>query len=116
MVCVFLESLLPFIHIPPGETEDGFATVCEVEADLSGLSGALEKCHGPRGVYWKLEYDIGLMFGATELAAILFWKENVCDDTMLPRLMVLNYLWQGRERESKSIIPKQYARFGLSYS
>jgi len=47
-----------------------------VTADLSNISGTLEKKYGPRGVYWKLGFEIGIFFGGTELAARLYWKDK----------------------------------------
>jgi hypothetical protein len=54
---------------------DGFVPVCTIRADLSILSGHLEKRRGPRGDYWSLSFEIGILFGSTELAAMLIWKD-----------------------------------------
>jgi hypothetical protein len=56
--------------------EDGFIHACNVEADLSNLSGSLKKLSGSLGDYWKLEYDIGILFGSNEFKALLFWKDG----------------------------------------
>lgn len=55
----------------------GFRHICHVEADLSGLSGALVRLHGPNGEYWSMNYSIALKFGGTELRASLVWEEGV---------------------------------------
>jgi hypothetical protein len=54
---------------------DGFVMVCTIMADLSQLSGHLTKLNGPRGVYWSLSFEVGILFGRTELAAILIWED-----------------------------------------
>ncbi|KDQ12450.1 hypothetical protein BOTBODRAFT_34427 [Botryobasidium botryosum FD-172 SS1] len=54
----------------------GFRLICEIEADLSGLSGTLARNHGPKGAYWTIEYSIALKFGGTELRASLVWIEK----------------------------------------
>ena len=52
----------------------GFTKICEIVADLSNMVGALQKCSGPGGAYWKIDFEIGIQFGTAELAAKLFWK------------------------------------------
>jgi hypothetical protein len=54
---------------------DGFIPVCTIRADLSTLSGHLEKHRGPKGDYWGLSFEIGILFGSTELAAMLIWTD-----------------------------------------
>jgi hypothetical protein len=51
--------------------------VCDIKADMSNLSGALERVSGTKGIWWQLNYEIGIQFGATELSAKMYWKENV---------------------------------------
>jgi hypothetical protein len=58
-----------------GNMVDGFALVCTIMADLSEISGYLEKHSGPRGDYWTVNFEVGILFGSTELAAILIWKD-----------------------------------------
>ncbi|KAG8793239.1 hypothetical protein FRC12_003456 [Ceratobasidium sp. 428] len=58
-----------------GHLNRGYERICEVEADLSGMSRALEKRSGPKGDYYRLEYTIALQFGGTELRAFLEWKQ-----------------------------------------
>jgi hypothetical protein len=55
---------------------DGFTSVCTIRADLLTLSGHLKKRNGPRGDYWRLDYEIGILFGRTELEAMLIWKDS----------------------------------------
>jgi len=54
----------------------GFRQVCTINADLSGLSGALTRGSGPNGIYWSLHFMITLKFGGTELRASLKWQEK----------------------------------------
>jgi hypothetical protein len=67
-----LKSLLRYVQ---GQVMDGFAPVCTITADLSALSGHLKKVNGPRGDYWYLGYEIGILFGRTELEAMFIWKD-----------------------------------------
>jgi len=54
----------------------GFVTVCDLSADLSGMSGALEQRWGRRGVFWILNFSIGIEFGGVELQAYVEWVEK----------------------------------------
>jgi hypothetical protein len=54
----------------------GFTEVCVIKADLSNMAGTLEECIGPRGIYWRANFEVGILFGGTELAAKLFWKAS----------------------------------------
>ncbi|KDQ12467.1 hypothetical protein BOTBODRAFT_176407 [Botryobasidium botryosum FD-172 SS1] len=65
-----------FIDDRYGNMNPGFRTVCDVEADLSGLVGALTRGVGPTGSYWSMSYSIALKFGGTELRASLVWQER----------------------------------------
>ncbi|KAG8793238.1 hypothetical protein FRC12_003455 [Ceratobasidium sp. 428] len=59
-----------------GHLNKGYELICEVEADLSGIGGTLEKRAGPDGDYYKLAFTIALQFGGTELRAFLEWEEG----------------------------------------
>jgi len=56
--------------------EKDFRAVCVVEADLSGMNGALISGTGPFGAYWFVRFFIVFKFGATELRASMRWSEN----------------------------------------
>lgn len=58
-----------------GFLKDKFSLVCTIEADISNMHGALTKHTGVRGPYWSLSFEIGLLFGTTELAAVIIWKD-----------------------------------------
>ncbi|KDQ12455.1 hypothetical protein BOTBODRAFT_134607 [Botryobasidium botryosum FD-172 SS1] len=65
-----------FIYDEDEEINPGFRPICTVEADLSGLIGALVCHRGPMGVYWTVDFSIAFKFGGTELQAFLVWKEK----------------------------------------
>ena len=67
-----------------GSLTYGIENVCTISADLSGLSGALEKRRGSDGTYWALKYKVGIQFGGTELQAYLEWTQDV--STSVPEL------------------------------
>jgi len=54
----------------------GFVKVCDLSADLSGMSGGLERQRGPAGAYWVLNFSIGIEFGGVELQAYIEWVEK----------------------------------------
>lgn len=56
-----------------------YSTLCHVEADTSALSAGLnaQPRRKNRQAYYKMEYDIILSFGLTELKAQICWKERV---------------------------------------
>jgi hypothetical protein len=52
--------------------------VCTLHADLSPLAGALLTITGSRGEkFYRVDYDVCVYFGGTQLRAKLQWKENV---------------------------------------
>lgn len=60
-----------------GELNPGFRKVCQIQADLSGLSGTLQEKKGATGPYWTIDYDLAIKFGGTELQAFVQWTERV---------------------------------------
>jgi hypothetical protein len=55
---------------------ENFAKICTIDIDLSNLPlSPLSKPFGGR--YYRLDYDIVLLFGLTELKALIAWKQNV---------------------------------------
>ena len=70
---------------PPLCQLEMYSTLCAVQADTSLLSESLEprwtrleEVIGlPRSQYYKMEFDIILSFGLTELKAQVCWEENV---------------------------------------
>ncbi|KAF9513160.1 hypothetical protein BS47DRAFT_1485791 [Hydnum rufescens UP504] len=54
----------------------GFRKMCDLSADLSRISGGLERLRGPDGAFWVLNFSIGIEFGGVELQAYVEWVEN----------------------------------------
>lgn len=76
---LFAENSIHLIEtILLGNPLDGMTTLCTIHADLSGLYPFLQRRPGKHGVvYWRVEYDILIEFGGTQLKARLQWKEGV---------------------------------------
>jgi len=54
-----------------------YARLCNIEADLSHLP--LTPLRGSQGgTYYRVDYDVVLLFGLTELKAMIAWEEEVC--------------------------------------
>ena len=56
---------------------DNFSELCTIEADLSRVPMLPRSKVTGGGIFYRVEYDIVLLFGMTELKAQLAWKENV---------------------------------------
>ena len=41
------------------------------------MANNLQPIRGPKGIYYRLEFDMVLLFGLTELRAQLSWREDV---------------------------------------
>jgi hypothetical protein len=55
---------------------DMFSRLCIVQADMSHI--VLQPQRGKKGaIYYRLDYDIVLLFGLTELKAQICWTEDV---------------------------------------
>jgi hypothetical protein len=54
---------------------DMFSTLCTVEADTSQVPRMPR--YGSQGVYYRIDFDVILSFGLTELKAQLSWTVNV---------------------------------------
>ncbi|KIM35041.1 hypothetical protein M413DRAFT_20826 [Hebeloma cylindrosporum] len=53
-----------------------YTRLCNIEADLSHLPlTPLRGSHG--GTYYRIDYDVVLLFGLTELKAMIAWEEEV---------------------------------------
>ena len=58
---------------------DNYTKLCTIDADLSGVPMlSLPKATGA-GSFYRVDYDIILLFGMTELKAQIAWNENVSD-------------------------------------
>ena len=61
--------------------------VCTLRADLSGLRRFLKVRKTPGGQdFWKVDYEIKVLFGGTALKASVTWKEGVSISHFHPQL------------------------------
>jgi hypothetical protein len=56
---------------------DNYTKLCTIEVDLSHLPLSPQSKRSGAGTIYCIDYDIVLLFGLTELQAMLAWKENV---------------------------------------
>ena len=65
--------LMSILHL------DLYSELCTIEADLSHLWNTpnLQSMSKGDEVYFKVSYDLVMLFGGTEIQAHLSWKENV---------------------------------------
>lgn len=54
-----------------------YTKLCTIEIDLSHLPLTPRAKPNSTGLYYRLDYDIVLLFGLTELKAQVAWKEGV---------------------------------------
>jgi len=64
-------------NINATENLENYSTLCTLEVDLSRLPVTCERKVSGEGMYYRVDYDIVLLFGVTELQAMLAWTENV---------------------------------------
>jgi hypothetical protein len=87
----FSRQLDCLLHTTPGETLDAFSLACVIKGEMSNMAGALVKTETTSGTFWKLNFGVGISFGATELSARLIWKNAqvgvVCLSTSRRRLI-----------------------------
>jgi len=61
-----------------GEVIEGMRLICTLNANLSALAGALQIQAGPQGKqFYRVDYNVCVYFGGTQLRANLQWKEKV---------------------------------------
>ena len=56
---------------------DNYTKLCTIEADLSRVPLLPRPKATGSGSFYRVDYDIVLLFGMTELKALVAWKENV---------------------------------------
>ena len=56
---------------------DNYTKLCKIEVDLSHLPLSPRPKYSGEGIFYWLKYDVILLFGLTELQAMIAWKENV---------------------------------------
>jgi hypothetical protein len=62
---------------------DNYTQLCTIEADLSGVPLLPQPKARGKGTFYRLDYDMVLLFGMTELKAQLAWKENVSGSNLI---------------------------------
>ena len=72
--------------------------------DLSYLPLSLRSNFSGEGTYYRLDYDIILLFGLTELKAMVAWKEDVGPLLLLFHASLFIRYCQGVERRSPARI------------
>lgn len=48
--------------------------ICKIKADLSGIRP--EQLYGPKGIYWRVDYKIVILFEGAKMKAHLEWTEG----------------------------------------
>ena len=68
---IFLYST--YLHL------DLYSQLCTIEVDLSHLSNTsnVQTLSSRSGVFYKVDYELVMLFGGTEIEAQLCWKEDV---------------------------------------
>jgi len=93
--------------------------LCAIEVDLSHLPlPPLSKPSG-KGIYYRVDYEVILLFGLTELKAMVAWKENVSPVLVLLHLIftsVVRVLNDGVQRRSYMILILQTTAYKVSLS
>ena len=59
-----------------GSTEN-YTELCKIEVDLSHLALSPQSNFPGGGTFYHLSFDTILLFGQTELEAVVAWKEDV---------------------------------------
>jgi len=61
----------------PMENVESYTTLCTLQVDPSRLPVTYKRKVSGRGMYYSVNFDIVLLFGLTELQAMVTWKEKV---------------------------------------
>ena len=61
---------------PTGNIEN-YTDFCVIEADISHLPLSRLRKYSGEGHFYRRDYEIVLLFGLTELKAMIAWQENV---------------------------------------
>ena len=78
---------------------DNYTLLCTIEVDLSHLPlSRRSKCSG-EGTYYRLDYELVLLFGLTEFKAAVAWKEKASPILVLFHSIYLQFC-QGVERQT----------------
>ena len=71
--------LMSFLHT------ELYSELCIIEVDLSHLwnTSSVQTIGKSSGVYYKVSYELVMLFGGTEIEVQVCWKENVCSNFSL---------------------------------
>ena len=75
-----LVSFSPFrpVHPSRATTTDMYKSMCDITVDVSGMKQPpLPRIDGTGEKYYRVNYDVILLFGLTELQAQVAWEEDV---------------------------------------
>ncbi|KAG2116943.1 hypothetical protein DEU56DRAFT_931625 [Suillus clintonianus] len=77
-----------------------FSTLCTIDANLRELSRTLrpKKSASNQAKYYKVEFDVIILFGHTELKAQISWKEKVRDSFHRSTFSLIENIAKGVER------------------
>jgi hypothetical protein len=64
---------------------ENYTKLCSITVDLSHMRLTSMKKLTGEGIYYRLDVDIVLLFGLTELKAQIAWKEGVGDISYIAR-------------------------------
>ena len=75
---------------------DNYTKLCTIEADLSRVPLFPRPKATGKGSFYRVDYEIVLLFGMTELKALIAWKEKVSGPHM-SYIGLIFYAWFFRE-------------------
>jgi hypothetical protein len=77
-----------FVLDDKGTPCDGFTPVCAIKADMAGMEKAMKAKWSLTGRSWRLNYQVALSFGGTELRAWIVWKDRLGNEQRGPASVV----------------------------
>jgi hypothetical protein len=60
-----------------GSILENYTKLCTIEVDVSHFPLSSRAQYSGEGIFYRFDHEIVLLFGLTELKALLAWKENV---------------------------------------
>jgi len=83
-----------------------YSQLCTIEVDLSHLKPSPKAVNASSSTYYKVDYELIMLFGGTELKAQLAWKENVsfAFPFFLGMTKLINGFFKGVEKRSAAKI------------
>jgi hypothetical protein len=71
--------------------KDNYTKLCTIEADLSRVPLSPRPKASGKGNFYRVDYDIVLLFGMTELKAQVTWKENVSEGFQVYSFKIIEF-------------------------